>query len=105
MKTDRKVYIINKAAHDFSAAEKYGSLIFLSKGAVNKYAVSRIFRQFQDALSTSSEDDYILLTSLTVMCVIACCIFALRHNKLNLLIFKDEDYVVRTIDLKGETNE
>ena len=96
------VYVINKAAHDFHEAERYGKLIYLSKGSINKYAVNRIFRQFTEALEKSQADDYILLTSLTVMNVIACCIFALKHNALNLLLFKDDGYTVRKLDLKGD---
>ena len=96
------VYVINKCPHDFHKAERYGTLVFLSKGSMNKYAVNRIFRQFTEGLSKSSADDYILLTSLTVMSVIACCIFVLRHQTLNLLLLKDDNYVCRKLDLKGE---
>lgn len=96
------VYVINKAAHDFHEAEKFGSLVYLSKGSINKYAVNRIFRQFEAVLKNSTPDDYILLTSLTVMCVIACCIFVLKHGTLNLLLFKDDGYSVRKLDMKGE---
>lgn len=101
----KKVFVINKAAHDFSKAERFGELIYLSKGAINKYAISRIYRQFQTIMDNSHEDDCILLTSLTVMCVIACCLFAVKHQRLNLLLFKDDDYIVRTIDLKGDECE
>ena len=96
------VYVINKAAHDFHEAEKFGTLVYLSKGSINKYAVNRIFRQFTLALAKSTADDYILLTSLTVMSVIACCIFVLRHGTLNLLLFKDDSYIARKLDMKGE---
>lgn len=96
------VYVINKSPHDFHEAERYGTLVFLSKGSMSKYAVNRIFRQFTDGLAKSNADDYILLTSLTVMSVIACCIFALRHQTLNLLLLKDDKYVCRKLDLKGE---
>ena len=96
------VYVINKCPHDFHEAEKYGTLVYLSKGSMNKYAVNKIFRQFTSALVQSKPDDYILLTSLTVMSVIACCIFVLKHETLNLLLFKDDSYVCRKLDLKGE---
>lgn len=96
------VYVINKSPHDFSSASKWGTLIYLSKGSMNKYAVNRIFRQFTEGLAKSSPDDYILLTSLTVMSVVACCIFVLRHQTLNLLLLKDDNYVCRKLNLKGE---
>ena len=94
-----KVYVINKSAHDFSKAEKFGTLHFLSRGAMSKYATNRIFRQFEEELVGATDEDYILLTSLTVMNVIACVMFALRFKKLNLLLLKDDDYVARKLDL------
>lgn len=100
-----KVFIINKGAHDHSAARKYGEIVYLSKGTLSKYATGRMFRQFTAVLANSTEDDYILLTSLTVMCVIACAIFALKHERLNLLLYKDDSYVVRKLLLKGDENE
>ena len=99
------VYVINKCPHDFHKAERYGTLVYLSKGSMNKYAVNKIFRQFTCMLSKSKPDDYILLTSLTVMSVIATCIFVLKHRTLNLLLFKDDDYCCRKLDLKGEEDE
>jgi hypothetical protein len=93
-----KVYIINKAAHDFSPASRYGEIIYLSKGGVNKYAVNNIFRMFRETLEKSSADDYILITSLTVMSCIACCIMVMLHSRLNLLLFMDGDYVERKMD-------
>ena len=93
-----KVYIINKSFHDFSCAERYGEIVYLSKGTINKYATNRIARQFSEALRGASENDYLLLTSLTVMNCIACVIFALRFKKLNLLLLKDNDYVCHRLD-------
>lgn len=96
------VYVINKSPHNFQPAEKYGTLVYLSKGSINKYAVNKIFRQFTEILERSNADDYILITSLTVMSVIATSIFALKHQTLNLLLFKDDSYICRKLDLKGD---
>ena len=92
------VWVINKAAHDFSAAERFGVLRYLSKGVISKYATNRIFRQFNEELSKASKEDYILLTSLTVMNVIACCIFVMKFKRLNILLLKDDNYQARTLD-------
>ncbi len=93
-----KVFITNKGGHDFSAAEQYGDFVFLSKGSINRYSVGRMYRQFAQGLTYSKENDYILLTSLCVMNIIACVIFALKFNRLNLLLFKNGGYVERTLD-------
>jgi hypothetical protein len=94
-----KVYIINKGIHDFSCAERFGDLVFLSEGPVSKYATGVMMREFRVKMQNSTKDDHILITSLTIMSVIACVIFALKHRCLNLLIHKDNNYQERRLDL------
>jgi len=99
-----KVYIVNKSAHDFSAADKYGKVIFLSEGSMNRYATNSMVRQFEIAMKESTDVDYIVPCSLNVMNSIACAIFAHKHGKLNLLLFKDGSYIERNhvLGMKGE---
>lgn len=92
-----KVFVLNKGAHDFSAAREYGELVYCTDGALDKYNVSQMYRVIADAMSESDFDDYILLTSLSVLCTVAGAIFAAKHGRLNLLIFKDDKYVSRKL--------
>lgn len=95
----KRVYIVNKSSHDFKPAEKYGDVIFLSEGSMNRYAVNSMHRQFSDAMSISEDHDYIVPCSLNVMNSIACAIFANKHGRLNLLLFKDGLYIERNLVL------
>ena len=90
-----KVYIVNKSNHDFSAAKKYGDLIFLSEGPMNRYSTNNMMRSFTDKMKKSKPDDYIVPCSLNVMNSIACAIFAYKHGALNLLLFKQGTYIER----------
>lgn len=90
-----KVFIVNKSSHDFSAAEKYGTLVFMSEGPMNRYATNSMVRLFTDAFADSERSDYIVPCSLNVMNSIACAIFAHKHGCLNLLLFKDGSYIER----------
>lgn len=93
-----KVYIINKGGHDYSEANKYGELHFLSEGPISKFAVSKIYRDFAMSLRESTPADYILLTGLTTMACIACACFSFLHEgKLNLLLFKNGKYIERKL--------
>ena len=94
-----KVFIVNRSSHDFSAANKYGDIIFLSEGSMNRYAVNSMFRQFTEAMKNSGDHDYIVPCSLNVMNSIACAIYASKHHKLNLLLFKDGGYIERNLVL------
>lgn len=90
-----KVYVVNKSSHDFSAAEHFGKLVFLSEGHMNRYGTNNMCRHFADAMADSTADDYILLCSLNVMNAMACAIFAHKHGVLNLLLYKDGKYIER----------
>ena len=94
-----KVYVINKSGHDFSEAENFGDLCYLSEGSINRYAIARMYREFCGTLNKSQPSDYLLITGLTVMCSIACSIFARLHGRLNLLIFRNGKYVERKLIL------
>lgn len=94
------VYIINRATHDFSAAKAFGTLDFLSEGRMNRYETNNIHRLFWTKLRTSAPEDYILITSLNTMNIIASNIMVLLHKRLNLLIHdsKTNSYVERIIN-------
>ena len=97
------VYIVNKGGHDHSDAKRYGILVYLSIGSINRYAVSEIYREFADKLYNSEAHDYILITGLSVMSSIACSIFSRMHGRLNLLLYRNSRdgekgrYLERTI--------
>lgn len=91
------VYILNKAPHDYSDAERYGKIVFCTSGSLDKLDLSQMYRELDQALEDSQEDDWILLTSLTSLCVVACTIFALKHERLNLLIHTKSGYVDRSL--------
>lgn len=84
----KRVYIVNKSAHDFSEADKYGEVIFLSSGSMDRYATNNMLRVFSEAMADSSPEDYIVPCSLNVMNSIACAVFAKKHGTLNLLLYK-----------------
>lgn len=94
----KNVYIVNRSAHDFSEAENYGKIIFLSSGSVNRYQTNHMARIFEEAMTDSTKDDFIVLCSLNVMNAIACSIFARKHGGLNLLLYKQgKGYIERNL--------
>ena len=95
------VYVINKSSHDFSAAERYGPLVYLSEGLIDKWGINQIYREMEHGLASSKPDDYILLTGLPIQCILACAIFAMKHQRLNLLIHKFRKYHEYRLVLNG----
>ena len=88
----RKVYIVNNSGHDFSAAEPFGELVFLTEGLFDRYNVTGMYRAFSPLLASSSPEDFILHSGPGVMSAVACSIFAAKHGRLNLLIWRGEEF-------------
>ena len=95
------VYVVNNSGHNIEDARRFGDIIHLSDGPHSRYATNNIYRQFKPILEASEPDDYLLLTGLTVMNVVAASILVLIHGRLNLLIHrpKDNTYVWRELDM------
>jgi len=93
------VYIVNQGGHNYTDAQRFGRLVYLSEGAINKFSVSKMYRIFADRLKQSQPEDYILISGLTVMSAIACACFGHLHKRLNLLLLKNERYVERKLML------
>ena len=90
-----KVYVVNKSSHDFTPALNFGDIIFLSEGRMDRYATNNMHRQFSEMMELSNASDYIVPCSLNVMNAMACAIFAAKHKRLNLLLFKKGRYIER----------
>jgi len=84
----KKVFVINRSSHNYSKAEEFGKLVFMSEGSLNRFAASSLFRIFKPFINQSTAEDYLLIGGLSVMCSIACSMFAVKHGRLNLLIYK-----------------
>ena len=82
------VYIVNNSGHDFSNAKRFGELIIMSEGVVDKFNITKMLRLFQKHLKISKSEDYILCSGPSVMNAIACADFASRHGCLNLLLWR-----------------
>ena len=96
-----KVYIINKNYYDYSSAGQYGTLITLTKGSMNRFDTDEMFRQFTAGFHDSNPDDCIIMGGMAIMSSIAISIFAFKHGKVNLLLWrsKTQRYEKRTITL------
>jgi hypothetical protein len=92
-----KVFIVNRSAHDFSNASRFGTLTYLSSGEINRWNTNHMARIFEEVLASSSKEDYLVLCSLNIMNSIASAIFAAKHGRLNILLYKDGRYVERNL--------
>lgn len=102
----RRIYVVNKSGHDMSPTKVYGDkLIYLTEGEVQRLKTNSIYRTVCNRMRDSEPDDWIVQTGLTVINMIVCAVFARKHGKLNLLLYRKKPgstagrYVPRTIDI------
>lgn len=95
----RKVFITNRGGHSYEEAKKFGELVFVTEGTINRFAVTTLYRSFIDAFEGSSPNDYFLITSVNTLNAIGSAVFARKHGRLNLLLYREGEYIVRELDI------
>jgi len=102
-----KVYVANKGPYDYSDAERYGELVFVTSGHLTYFTVNKYKQAWEEALTDSGPDDYIILGSLSILCAIGCAIFAVKHGRLNFLIYrvKTGKYISRALNFTNTKTE
>jgi hypothetical protein len=95
-----KVYIVNKSAHDFSEAEKYGTLVFLTEGLIDADNLNLQTRLIWKGLSTFKKGDYILLTGLASTNLIIGWLLGTLKQDLNVLLYIKDRYIKYNLTLK-----
>lgn len=89
--------MVNKSGHDYSAAERFGRIVYLSEGSMDRLGINEMYRTFAEGLRMSQPDDYLLTTGLTQMNQVAAAVFGYMHGRLNLLIHRGRGYSERKI--------
>ena len=96
------VFVPNKSPHDYSKAWDFGDLVFCTQGELNNLDVLTMQSELEAAMEDAQPDDYILISSLSSLCGVACAIFAHRFGRLNLLLYKNGRYVVKQLTFTKE---
>lgn len=84
---------------------RYGQLVVMSEGLIDKFDLTGMMRIFDRYLQESESSDYILMSGPSTMAAIACAIFAAKHGCLNLLLWRfekdgDDRYTHHKLSLK-----
>jgi len=92
-----KVFVPNKGAYDYSDAERFGKLIFLTEGTITKYNTNSLHRMFNEGMRGAEEGDYVLISSLPIFNAIVSSILAARFGVVNYLLFRNGVYLERSL--------
>lgn len=100
----KKVYILNDGGHDYSDAQRYGTPIICTGNIIRKDDTAQMYRELMSALADADAEDYLLVSSLSSMCMVAAGIMVDRFGELHLLLFKDGQYVSRDIFFESRSS-
>lgn len=81
-----KVFVTNFAGHDYTKAEKYGTITWITKGYVSFHSLDRVKFRICEALVDCREDDWLLLSGIPMICVVSALYWYHRHKKVKLLV-------------------
>ena len=102
MTTKPKVFITNKAGHDFSSAELFGDLVPVTTGNINVFRPDRDLFRIQEVLyEFNPEMDYLLLSGnvFANAMAIAAIYYAHPSHDINYLVYdaKNNTYLKHTL--------
>ena len=95
-----KVYVVNNTNHDYSKAEQYGELVYITKGKLPIFKTNTVRAMLEKGLVKFTKDDYLLISGPAIVSVMAATILYNNFDTVKFLIFdaKQQDYVVRHLN-------
>jgi hypothetical protein len=101
------VWIPNKGFHNYDDAQRFGRLIYLTHGSVNRFNTGGMLRQFVEKMSNSTKEDWILMGGLQQLCVLATAIQTMKFGQAKILLYdaKKGKYLPRELDLTSLREE
>jgi hypothetical protein len=94
------VFVANRSYHDYTRAEEFGDLRFLTEGQINKLSIGQIYRQMEERLADSTHEDFFMPTSLPILAGVATGILVAKHGMVRYLLFQYGQYSERLLDLR-----
>lgn len=81
-----RVFVTNFAGHDYTAAEQYGEIVPITKGYISFHSLDRVKYRVCEALEETTEEDWLLLSGIPVICVLAATYWYFKHKKIKMLV-------------------
>lgn len=82
-----KVYVPNKSFHDFSDANRFGELVFLTEGVQDRFKINDLYRRIEGKLHNAGPGDYLLISGPSTVNAIAASILAYKFGRINYLVY------------------
>lgn len=81
-----KVFVTNFAGHDYTDAERFGELTWITKGYVSFHSLDRVKFAICEKIMASAPQDWLLLSGIPVISALAAAFWYHRHKQVKLLV-------------------
>ena len=99
----RTAWLTNLAGHDYTKLEVYGTVRPITKGYVNFQSLDRVKYDVVSALSEYHPNDYLALSGVSVIGVIAAVEIFRRYDTVNILNYDKDTQEYRTLTLTADS--
>lgn len=94
-----KVYVTNLAGYDYSPAEIYGDMIYMSRGYIKPQDLNKQIIKVQAIISESERDDFLLLSGNNLICALALQHWMTIHNACQIIHWDSENKKYLRMDI------
>lgn len=88
---EARVFVTNLAGHDYTKAEKYGTIVPITHGYVSFQSLDRVKFQITEEINKTRPQDWLLLSGTPLLSVIAATVWFAIHHQINLLVYDQKD--------------
>lgn len=100
-----RVFIANYAGHDYTKAEAYGELKFVTKGFISFQSLDRVKFQVAEGLVGTRSEDWLVLSGTNIVNALAAVLWYVMHGKVKILNYDKSTGSYREIILTGEATD
>lgn len=79
------VYVTNFTGHEYTNAEQYGELVYLTKGFVSFDNLNSIKSRVSEFIKQANNEDYLLLSGNNLICALATNLWLNYHTQCKIL--------------------
>ena len=99
------VWVVNFAGHNYTDAERWGELKYVTKGYVSLGHLDRLVYQVVESLEESRPTDWLIPSGLLILNVLASVFWYEKHGALRLLMWdrKNDSYMELNVDTEHLT--
>lgn len=92
-----RVYIANYAGHDYTEAEAYGQLCYITRGFVSFDSLDRLKFSIAQAVADTQPQDWLLLSGTNIVNVLAALLWYEKHHVVKILNFDKTERTYREL--------